>query len=136
MDLYAITLLSAPETPLEWVLLIAAIVVAAAIVVFGIIQTIKLIKDGKLNQLKDAIVKAIKEAEKTHGGPDEKLEYAVTLVKTYCEEIGIKVNDQLIEWVVSYIKKYIVDHNDLKKIEDEGKKAVEAPKPAPKRRKK
>ena len=136
MDLYAITLLSAPETPLEWVLLIAAIVVAAAIVVFGIIQTVKLIKDGKLNQLKDAIVKAIKEAEKTHGGPDEKLEYAVTLVKTYCEEIGIKVNDQLIAWVVSYIKNYIVDHNDLKKIEDEGKKAVEAPKPAPKRRKK
>ena len=136
MDLYAITLLSAPETPLEWVLLIAAIVVAAAIVVFGIIQTVKLIKDGKLNQLKDAIVKAIKEAEKTHGGPDEKLEYAVTLVKTYCEEIGIEVNDQLIEWVVSYIKNYIVDHNDLKKIEDEGKKAVEAPKPAPKRRKK
>ena len=115
-------LLSAPETPIEWLFLIAACVIAVGVVVFGAIQTIKLAKSGKMELLKEAIIKAIKEAEKTHGGPDEKLNYAVALIKTYCEEIGLKVNDQLIAWVVQYIKKYIIDHNELEEIEEmEGK---------------
>ena len=116
-------LLSAPETPLEWILLIVACVLAVAFIVWAVVATIKLIKNGKLNELKDAIVNAIKEAEKTHGGPDEKLQYALTLIKTYCEEIGVKINDQLLAWIVSYIKKYILDHNELEEIEEqEGKK--------------
>ena len=116
-------LLSAPETPLEWILLIVACVLAVAFIVWAVVATIKLIKNGKLNELKDAIVNAIKEAEKTHGGPDEKLQYALALIKTYCEEIGVKINDQLLAWIVSYIKKYILDHNELEEIEEqEGKK--------------
>lgn len=116
-------LLSAPETPLEWILLIVACVLAVAFIVWAVVATIKLIKNGKLNELKDAIVNAIKEAEKTHGGPDEKLQYALTLIRTYCEEIGVKINDQLLAWIVSYIKKYILDHNELEEIEEqEGKK--------------
>ena len=116
-------LLSAPETPLEWILLIVTCVLAVAFIVWAVVATIKLIKNGKLNELKDAIVNAIKEAEKTHGGPDEKLQYALTLIKTYCEEIGVKINDQLLAWIVSYIKKYILDHNELEEIEEqEGKK--------------
>lgn len=116
-------LLSAPETPLEWILLIVACVLTVAFIAWAVVATIKLIKNGKLNELKDAIVNAIKEAEKTHGGPDEKLQYALALIKTYCEEIGVKINDQLLAWIVSYIKKYILDHNELEEIEEqEGKK--------------
>lgn len=110
-------LLQAPETPMEWILLIAACVIAVGLVVFAAIQTIKLMKNGKLELLKDAIVKAIQEAEKTHGSSGDKLAYAVSLVETYCEEIGIKVNEKLIAWVVEYIRKYIVDHNELREIE-------------------
>lgn len=116
-------LLSAPETPWEWAMLIVACILAVGFIAWAVIATIKLIKDGKLEKLKEAIIKAIKEAEKTHGSSEDKLQYALTLIKTYCEEIGVKINDQLLEWIVSYIKKYIIDHNELEEIEEqEGKK--------------
>lgn len=116
------TLFTAPSTATEWLMLIVACVLALAFIVWAVIATIKLIKNGKFNELKNAVVDAIKEAEKTHGGPDEKLQYALTLIKAYCEKIGIKVNDKLLAWVVSYIKKYILDHNELEEIEEqEGK---------------
>jgi len=117
-----IILLSAPETPIEWVSLIAACVVALAIVGYAIYITIKMIKEGKFGQLKDAIIKAIKEAEKTHGSSEDKLKYALAAVKAYCGEIGIKVDDKLLAWVTEYIEKYILDHNELEEIEEqEGK---------------
>lgn len=116
-------LFSAPQTTWEWILFLTACVLAVAFIVWAVVATIKLIKNGKLNELKNAIVDAIKEAEKTHGGPDEKLEYALTLIRKYCENIGVKINDALLEWIVSYIKKYILDHNELEEIEEqEGKK--------------
>lgn len=120
--LFINVLFTAPQTPFEWVFLVAACAVGVAVLGWAAFATVKLVKDGKIGQLKEAIVKAIKEAEKTHGGSEEKLQYALTLIKSYCEEIGVKVNDQLIAWVVEYIKKYLIDHNELEEIEEqEGK---------------
>lgn len=115
-------LFTAPDTVSEWVMLVIACILALAFIAWAVVATIKLIKNGKFNELKNAIVDAIKEAEKTHGGPDEKLQYALTIIKAYCEKIGVKVNDKLLAWIVSYIKKYIFDHNELEEIEEqEGK---------------
>lgn len=138
---YLNILLSAPETPLEWVLLIAACVVAAAIIGFAVFTAIKLVKNGKIDQLKDAIVAAIKEAEASHASGAEKKEMVVAAAKKFCDEIGLKINDKLLGWIVDYIDKYIFDHNELTRLEEEGEaqkaaaQKAEAKAPAKRRKK-
>ena len=116
-------LFSAPQTTFEWFLLTVACIFAVVILGAAVFLTIRLIKEGKLGQIKDAIVAAIKEAEKTHGSGEDKLAFALEIVKNYCVGIGVKVDDRLIAWIVEYIRKYILDHNELEEIEEqEGKR--------------
>ena len=127
-------LFAAPANAGEWVLLIALILVALAILGAAGYLTYKLIKNDKLDKLKEAIISAIKEAEKTHASGEDKLQVALSFVKKYCEEIGLKLDDKLLEWVIDYICKYISDHNELEEIEEqEAAKAIEA-KPAAKKK--
>ena len=121
-ELITVILATAPTSAAEWAILIGAL--AAAIVIGGVaIWTIvKLLKDGKINQLKDAIVAAVKEAEKTHRSGAEKKEIAVKTAKEFCDGIGLKVDERLLKWIADYIDKYIADHNELEEIEEmEGK---------------
>ena len=117
-----ITLFSAPANAGEWILLIAAIMAIVGILAYAGFITYKLIKNGQYEKLKEAIIKAIKEAEKTHGTGEDKLARAVEIVRAYCEGIGMKINPELLGWIVSYIREYIADHNELEEIEEqEGK---------------
>lgn len=128
-------LFAAPGNAIEWILLIAAIVIAVALLGAVGFLTYRLIKDKKLGQLKEAIVSAIKEAEKTHASGEEKLQVALTFVRVYCDKVGLKLDDRLLDWVVDYICKYISDHNELEEIEEaeSAAKAAEA-KPAEKKK--
>ena len=111
--------MSLPDTPIGWITLIAVVVVVLGIAGLAVYLAIKLLKDGKINQLRDAIVEAVKQAEKTHASGAEKKKIAIETVKKFCEGIGLKLDDRLLNWVADYIEKYIRDHNELELIEEE-----------------
>lgn len=120
-------ILSAPVNPAEWVFLIIAIVAGLVILAAMIWTVIKLLKDGKIDQLKEAIIVAIKEAEKTHQSGATKKEIVVKTVKEFCGQIGLNVNEKLLSWIADYIDKYIADHNELEEIEEKNEaKEIEA----------
>lgn len=114
-----ITLFSAPTSAGEWVMLIAAIAVGIAVLGVAIWVAIKLLKEGKIGQLRDAIIAAIKEAEKTHKSGAEKKEIVVKAAKEFCVGIGLNVDERLLSWIAEYIDKYIADHNELEEIEEQ-----------------
>lgn len=111
--------MSWPDTPIGWITLVAAVVVVLGIAGFAAFLAIKMVKDGKIDQLREAVVEAIKEAEKTHASGAEKKKIAIEAVKKFCEGIGLKLDDRLLTWVADYIEKYIRDHNELELIEEE-----------------
>lgn len=118
---------SAPVNPAEWAFLIIAIVAGLVVLVALVWTVIKLLKDGKLDQLKEAIIVAIKEAEKTHQSGATKKEIVVKTVKEFCDQIGLNVNEKLLSWIADYIDKYIADHNELEEIEEKNEaKEIEA----------
>ena len=120
-------ILSAPVNPAEWAFLIIAIVAGLVVLVAMVWTVIKLLKDGKIDQLKEAIIVAIKEAEKTHQSGATKKEIVVKTVKEFCGQIGLNVNEKLLSWIADYIDKYIADHNELEEIEEKNEaKEIEA----------
>ena len=118
MNLFAI-LSSWPTSPSGWLSLIAVLAVVVFLAGAVIFFVVKLLRDGKIDQLRVAIVDAIKEAEKTHASGAEKKEIAINVVKKFCADIGLNLNDQLLKWVADYIDGYIKDHNELELIEEE-----------------
>lgn len=112
-------LMSWPDSPIGWITLIAVGVVVLGILGVAVYLAIKLIKNGRIDQLREAVVAAIKEAEKTHASGEAKKRIAIAAVKTFCENIGLKLDDRLLAWVADYIEKYIRDHNELELIEEE-----------------
>lgn len=114
-----ISMINTPDSTLEWVLLILALVAAMAVVGFAVWTAIKLVKNNKLTQIKDAVVSAVKEAERTHKSGAEKKEIAVKAVKEFCTGIGLNIDERLLSWIASYIDKYIADHNELEEIEEQ-----------------
>ena len=113
------TLFSAPASAGEWVLLIAALIAGIGVAILAIWTAIKLLRSGKFEQLKDAIIAAIKEAEKTHKSGAEKKEIVVKTAKEFCAGIGLNVDERLLNWIADYIDKYIADHNELEEIEEQ-----------------
>ena len=43
----------------------------------------------------------------------------MNVVKKFCADIGLNLNDQLLKWIADYIDGYIKDHNELELIEEE-----------------
>lgn len=125
-------LLSWPETPAAWAALIAVAAVVLALAGAIIFLTVKMVKNGKIDQLRDAVVAAVKEAEKTHASGAEKKEIAIAAVKKYCEGIGLKLDDRLLGWIADRIEGYVKDHNELEEIEEEGLRLQAAKKKAAK----
>lgn len=114
-------LFSLPTSAGEWVGFILIAVAIVAIIVLAICSTVKLAKNGKTAKIKEAIVDAVKAAEATHKSGAEKKDIAIAAVKTYCESVGIKVDDNLLKLISEWIDKYILDHNELEEIESQNK---------------
>ena len=113
-------LISWPDSPAAWAMLIAAIaVVVVALAIPLIVTVVKLVRNGQLDQLRDAVVAAIKEAEKSHASGEEKKKIAMDVIKAFCEKAGIKLNEKMLSWAADYIEKFIRDHNELELIEEE-----------------
>lgn len=112
-------LVSWPDSPTGWMAFFAVVAVVLALCGAIAFTVFKLVENGKLEQLREAVVEAIKEAEKTHASGEEKKKIAIEVVKKFCEGIGLKLDDRLLAWVADYIEKYIRDHNELELIEEE-----------------
>lgn len=108
-----------PDNPVGWISLIAVSVLVLGLGGFVVYLVLKLLKNGKIDQLREAVVAAIKQAEKSHASGAEKKKIAIETVKKFCEGIGLKLDDCLLNWIADYIEKYISDHNELELIEEE-----------------
>lgn len=82
-----LTLMTLPTTVGGWIGFVAIIVVIAVLLGISIYTTIRLVKTGHMNEIKDAIAGAVAEAEKTHKTGAEKKEIAMNAMKVYCEKI-------------------------------------------------
>lgn len=112
-------LLSWPDSPTGWMALIAVIVVVLALCGAVGFMVFKLVKNGKIDQLREAVVEAIKVAERSHASGAEKKRIAIETTKRFCEGVGLTLDDRLLAWIADYIEKYIRDHNELELIEEE-----------------
>ena len=114
-----LTLMTLPTTVGGWIGFVAIIVVIAVLLGISIYTTIRLVKTGHMNEIKDAIAGAVAEAEKTHKTGAEKKEIAMNAMKVYCEKIGVHVSDWVLKLISDWIDKYILDHNTLEDIEED-----------------
>ena len=97
-------------------LVVAAVLIVVLLVAAGCF-TYKLVKNGKIAELRAAIEEAILEAEKTHASGAAKKEMVIKAITAYCQKIGLPVDEKLLKWAADYIDAYIAKHNNLKAVE-------------------
>ena len=112
-------LISLPNTVGDWLMFIGFFVVVIVLAATTIYTVFKLIKNGKMGKLREAVIEAIKAAEATHKSGAQKKEMVLKTIETFCKEIGLNFDERLLNWVADYIEKYIADHNELELIEEE-----------------
>jgi len=115
-----------PTTVEGWVGLISLIVglvgaiVALVPTIIKLVKTLKqVIKDKNWAKIMKMALAAMKQAEASHKDGKEKKQIVVEAVKAGCEELGIELDEKLLQDLSDYVDSLIHWHNEMSESEGE-----------------